>query len=78
MQLHGLSPLQIEICDQLWKMQTAEQITSWFDALPRNIKPTALGMIMMLNVQAIDDAIDEAGELDVSDAEIVINHIRSL
>jgi hypothetical protein len=35
-------------------------------------------MIMMLNIQAIDEAIDESVELDVSDAEIVINHIRSL
>lgn len=73
MQIHGLSPLQIEICDQLWRMQTSQEIVTWFDALPRSIKPTALAMIMMMNIQAID----EAEITDFTEANELINRIQA-
>lgn len=73
MEIKGLSPLQIEICDQLWRMQTSEEIVAWFDALPRSIKPTALAMIMMMNIQAIE----EADITDFTEANELINRIQA-
>ena len=73
MQIHGLSPLEIEICDRLWQMQTSEEIVAWFDALPRSIKPTALAMIMMINIQAID----ENEITDFTEANELINRIQA-
>lgn len=73
MQIRGLSPLEIEICDRLWKMQTSEEIVTWFDALPRSIKPTALAMIMMMNIEAID----ENEITDFTEANELINRVKA-
>ena len=73
MQIHGLSPLQIEICDQLWRMQTSQEIVTWFDALPRSIKPTALAMIMMFNIEAID----ENEITDFTEAQELIDRVKA-
>ena len=73
MQIHGLSPLQIEICDQLWKMQTSQEIVTWFDALPKSIKPTALAMIMMFNIEAIE----EVGITDFTEANELIDRVKA-
>jgi len=70
--LHGLTPLQHQICEEIWSMDTQEQLTSWFNGLPRSIQAQALSMMHLITIEAIE----EEGITDMSHAQAVIDRAR--
>lgn len=73
----NLSPLQQELCDTIWSRDTSEQLTAWYNSLPRSIKPTAHAMICMVMFEVFDVDIDN-GLVDMSASQEIIDHIQSL
>ena len=53
-QLQGLTPLQVEICDKIWGMQSQEEIIEWFNTLPRSLQITAHAMLNLIIAEMLD------------------------
>ena len=53
-ELKGLTPLQVELCDKIWSMETQEEIMAWFDTLPQRMKIQAHAMIYMIMAELLD------------------------
>lgn len=73
-EIEGLSPLQQEIADRIWALETPEQITEFFCTMPRNLLHDALVVHQMM-VWACRDSF-EPDDYDL--AQAVIEHIRDL
>lgn len=72
-QLDGLTPLQQELADRIWHMDTREEIVAWVMTMPRSVAQQAWIVMQMI----IAAQIDEAAELDVTEARAVLDRIRS-
>ena len=72
MKIEGLTPLQHEILTTIWSMDTKEQVTDWFETLPRSLKQTAHAMLMMVVIEMIDQEPCE----DLRLAQMVIDRVR--
>ena len=70
--LEGLTPLQQEILEKIWSMDTQAEVIAWFDTLPRNLKQTAHAMLMMVVIEMIDQEPCE----DLRLAQMVIDRVR--
>lgn len=70
--LEGLTPLQQEILEKIWSMDTQAEVIAWFDTLPRNLKQTAHAMLMMVVIEMIDQEPCE----DLRLAQAVIDRVR--
>jgi hypothetical protein len=73
MKIEGLSPLQHEILEKIWSMDTQAEVIAWFDTLPRNLKQTAHAMLMMVVIEMIDQEPCE----DLRLGQAVIDRVRS-
>jgi hypothetical protein len=72
MKIEGLTPLQHEILDRIWSMDSQEQVMTWFETLPRNLRQTAHAMLMMVVIEMIDE--EPCEDLDL--ARAVIDRVR--
>lgn len=61
-EITGLSPLQQDIADRIWSMDTQQQITEFVSTLPRSLKREAGVVIMMIVAAQLDSY------MEVSDA----------
>jgi hypothetical protein len=71
-QIEGLTPLQMEILERIWSMDSQEQVMAWFETLPRNLRQTAHAMLMMVVIEMIDE--EPCDDLDL--ARAVIDRVR--
>lgn len=53
-QLEGLTPLQVELCDKIWSMDSQAEILAWFNTLPRSLQIQAYAMLMMITAELLD------------------------
>ena len=72
-ELTGLSPLQRELAERIWQMDSMEDIVAWIQTMPRSVALQADGVMQMM----IAAEIDRAAEDDVSVARDLIERIRS-
>ena len=72
MKIEGLTPLQHEILERIWSMDSKEQVRAWFETLPRNLRQTAHAMLMMVVIEMIDEEPCE----DLRLAQMVIDRVR--
>jgi len=70
--IEGLTPLQHEILERIWSMDSQAEVVAWFDTLPRNLRQTAHALLMMVVIEMIDEEPCEDLEL----ARIVIDRVR--
>jgi len=71
--LTGLSPLQRELADRMWQMESIDDIVAWVNSMPRSVALQAYIVMQMI----IAAEIDRAAEDDVSVARDIIERIRS-
>ena len=71
-QLEGLSPLQQELAERMWSMDTMEDIVAWVNGMPRSVALQAYIVMQMI----IAAEIDRVAESDVSMAAALIERIR--
>ena len=72
MKIEGLTPLQHEILERIWSMDSKEQVMAWFETLPGNLRQTAHAMLMMVVIEMIDEEPCE----DLRLAQMVIDRVR--
>ena len=72
-ELTGLSPLQKELAQQMWQMDSMEDILAWIQMMPRSVALQAYIVMQMI----IAAEIDRAAEDDVSVAQELIERIRA-
>ena len=70
--IEGLTPLQHEILERIWSMDSQAEVIAWFDTLPRNLRQTAHAMLMLVVIEMIDEEPCEDLEL----ARVVIDRVR--
>ena len=74
MEISGLTPLQRELADRIWAIDGPDQLVEFFQTLPRNLLHDAYVVYLMI-IQACWDDTDLG---DMTEAQAVIEHIRSL
>jgi hypothetical protein len=66
-EIPGFSPIQRELADRIWSMDTKEQMQQFFDSLPRRLQAEAHVVFHMIVLACIDqeplDDCDEAREI---------------
>jgi hypothetical protein len=72
-ELTGLSPLQKELAERMWNMESMEEIVAWIQMMPRSVALQAYIVMQMI----IAAEIDRAAEDDLSAANAIIQRIRS-
>ena len=72
-QLEGLTPLQVELAQRMWQMDSMDEIVAWIQMMPRSVALQAYVVMQMI----IAAEIDRAAEDDVSGAAALIERIRS-
>ena len=72
-QLEGLTPLQQELAQRMWQMDSTEDIMAWIQMMPRSVALQAYVVMQMI----IAAEIDRVAADDVSMAVALIERIRS-
>ena len=72
-ELTGLSPLQRELAERMWNMESMEDIVAWVQTMPRSVALQAYVVMQMI----IAAEIDRQAEDDVSAAQAIIERIRA-
>ena len=72
-ELTGLSPLQRELADRMWQMDSIDEIVAWVNSMPRSVALQAYIVMQMI----IAAEIDRVAESDVSMAAALIDRIRA-
>ena len=72
-ELTGLSPLQRELAERMWQMESMDEIVTWVQSMPRSVALQAYVVMQMI----IAAEIDRVAEDDVSVARDIIERIRS-
>jgi hypothetical protein len=70
--LEGLTPLQAELADRIWQLQTQEEVLAWLGELPRSLRQQAQSLLYLITVECIDQDPLE----DLSAAQAVIASVR--
>lgn len=73
-QLQGLTPLQVELCDKIWGMDNQEEILAWFNTLPRSLQIQAYAMLMMITAELLDQ--EEFTEESLSSVRNILEQYR--
>lgn len=70
--LHGLTPVQVELAQKIWTLDTKPKVDAWLSGLPRSLHQQAVSLLYLITVECIDqDPID-----DFSLAQAVIRSVR--
>jgi hypothetical protein len=72
-ELEGLTPLQCELAERIWNMETMQEIQAWIHMMPRSVATQAYIVLQMM----LAAEIDRAAEDDLSAAQAIIESIRS-
>jgi hypothetical protein len=72
-ELRGLSPLQQELAERMWAMESMDEIVAWVQMMPRSVALQAYIVMQMI----IAAEIDRQAEDDVSAAQAIIERIRA-
>ena len=72
-ELTGLSPLQQELAQRMWQMDSMEEIVAWVQSMPRSVALQAYIVMQMIFAAEID----RQAESDVSMAAALIDRIRA-
>ena len=72
-QLEGLTPLQVELAQRMWQMESIDEIVTWVNTMPRSVALQAYIVMQMI----IAAEIDRAAEDDLSVARDLIERIRA-
>jgi len=54
-EIPGLSPLQIDLANRIWDMDSTEEVLEFFDSLPRSLKIEAYIVYQMILWAWMDD-----------------------
>jgi len=71
--IEGLSPLQHELADRIWGLESTDQVVAFFDLLPKNLLHDAYVVYQMI-IWAYMDEMDPG---DMAEAQELIQRVRA-
>jgi hypothetical protein len=72
--LTGLSPIEVELADRLWELDTKEEVMVWIKNLPtKRIRAMAIGLYHLILIESLDEDMDFT---DLSLANTVIDSVK--
>ena len=57
-QIQGLSPLQRDLADRIWSMDTEDQVQEFVSTLPRSLKREAHVVLNMIIASELDNQME--------------------
>jgi len=73
-EIEGFTPLQRELADRIWALDSPDDVVAFFDTLPRNLLHDAYVVYKMI----IETVWDDMDWSDCSEAHAVIERVRNL
>jgi hypothetical protein len=73
MQLHGLTPEQVKLCNDIWGMDSEQELMEWFYSLPDSLKFEAHAMINLMMFEEIDQVVAGQSPGDMQQAQEVLS-----
>jgi hypothetical protein len=73
MQLHGLTPEQVKLCNDIWGMDSEQELMEWFYSLPDSLKFDAHAMINLMMFEEIDQVVAGQSPSDMQQAQEVLS-----
>lgn len=70
--IEGFNELQRRLADEIWEMDTKEQLLEWFEHLPVSLKHDAHVVMQMITLAVIDQNLTD----DLSLADKVIADVK--
>ena len=62
-QIQGLSPLQRDLADRIWSMDTEDQVQEFVGTLPRSLKREAWVVMQMIIAGELDSYMEVSDEV---------------
>jgi hypothetical protein len=72
--VEGFSPLQRELADKMWALDSFEDLEDFILSLPRNLRRTAITVRDMLVLVNIDEFVAEMPQFP--DVELLVDRFR--
>lgn len=69
--IDGLDPFQMELLDEIWKMQSEEEYVSWFSLQDSYVQDQAWVLMQLLNLEMLEGQLPQYQKV----AQIEINRI---
>lgn len=60
----GLTPEQVQICDQLWALNSFDELLEFRESQPPNLWPTIDLMAELIMIECVDQQIETQQECD--------------
>ena len=73
MQLHGLTPEQVQLCNEIWGMESEAELMEWFYSLPDSLKFEAHAMINLMFFEEIDHVVAAQSPAEMLQAQQVLS-----
>ena len=73
--IDGFSPLQKEIAERLWYLQSTEEVAVYISSIPEELQWQAWAVMQMLMAAHIDDTVVTEQDCDI--ARILLQDIAS-
>lgn len=74
--IDGLTQEQVDMLDIIWSFKTKDEYEEWLDCLDREEYNTAMGLVQLLALAIIDEAMEELTD-PYKEAKLVIQNIQS-
>jgi hypothetical protein len=76
MELKGLTPEQMAMCDEIWACETQEDIMSWFDQLEDGEKFEAWSLIQLMTIEQLDMETSHMQLSEMIESEQIISKLK--
>ena len=73
-EIEGFTPLQRELADRIWALDSPDDVVAFFDTLPRNLLHDAYLVYRMI-IETVWDDMDLG---DCAEAHAVIERVRNM
>ena len=74
MEIVGLGPIQRELADKMWSLDSKEEVMMWIGSLPtKRLRAMAIGIYYLILIESIDEDMDLE---DLSLANAVIDLVK--
>lgn len=73
--LEGLTPLQFEIAEKLWSIDTEEKINEYIDQLPKRIRKHAIYVKELMIAASLDLAVQTEDDTQLA-ADVLRKYMR--
>jgi hypothetical protein len=73
-EIYGLTPIQRELAEIMWSMDSEEAVVTWMNSLPtKRLRAQAYSIYTLILIEAIDEEFDPE---DMCLAEAVIESVK--